>query len=139
MISCVLPYVFCHCVATGIQMTDQYKDSYHKFYPQLLESLPMTDSRFRAALVQKRMFPGDLLNQVAAKDTRAEKNEHFLHTEIFTALNIGNTDPFTSLLEVMESFGDQTLKKLAEDMKRYISRNITSNSLMVPSTIGDEC
>ena len=58
-------------------MTDQYKDSYHKFYPQLLESLPMTDSRFRAALVQKRMFPGDLLNQVAAKDTRAEKMNIF--------------------------------------------------------------
>ena len=54
-------------------MTDQYKDSYHKFYPQLLESLPMTDSHFRAVLVQKRMFPGDLLNQVVAKDTRAKK------------------------------------------------------------------
>lgn len=120
-------------------MADQYKNTYHKFYPKLLESLPMTDSCFRAALVQKRMFPGDLLDQVAAKDTRAEKNEHFLHAEIFSALNIGNIDPFTSLLEVMESFDDQTLKKLAEAMKSdIISRSITLNLLMVPSTLRDE-
>ena len=80
--------------------------------------MPLADAHFRAVLVSKQMFSGDLLDQVDTKETNAEKNEHFLTNTIDTSLNVGITDPFISLLQVMEGFGSVTLKSLAEDINR---------------------
>lgn len=113
------------------QIADLYRDTYRKFYTKLLKVLPVTDCHFRGVLVQENMLPGDLSEKVAAKDTRAEKNEHFLKTAILTALDVGNTDPFESLLQVMESFDDMTLKSLAKEIKSELSKSITLKIPMI--------
>lgn len=97
-------------------MAEQYKNVYKKFFAKLVQSLPLIDAQFRAALVAKKMFCGDMLDQVHARRTNAEKNEHFLTNTIDTSLNIGITDPFIILLRVMKSFGSSTLKSLAEEI-----------------------
>lgn len=101
---------------TDTQTADQYKEVYRRFYAKLVQSLPLADAHFRALLVSKQMFSGDLFDQVDAKETNAEKNEHFLANTIDTSLNVGIINPFISLLQVMESFGSTTLKSLAEDI-----------------------
>ena len=62
------------------------------------------------------MFYGDLLAQVNAKGTNVEKNEHFLTNTIDSSLNVGLTNPFESLLQVMENFDSPSLKCLAKDI-----------------------
>ena len=58
-------------------MAEQYKEVYRRFYAKLVQSLPMTDAHFHAALVSKQLFYGDLLDQIDAKGTNAEKSAHF--------------------------------------------------------------
>ena len=89
---------------------------YRQFYAKLVQSLPLTDAHFRAALVSKQMFYGDLLAQVNAKGTNVEKSEHFLTNTIDSSLNVGLTNPFESLLQVMENFDSPILKCLAKDI-----------------------
>ena len=97
-------------------MAEQYKEVYRRFYAKLVKSLPMTDAHFRAALVSKQLFCGDLLDQVDAKRTNAEKSEHFLINTIDCSLNVGMTNPFVSLLQVMENFDSPILQSLAKDI-----------------------
>ena len=97
-------------------MAEQYKEVYRRFYAKLVKSLPMTDVHFRAALVSKQLFHGDLLDQVDAKRTNAEKSEHFLTNIIACSLNVGMTSPFVSLLQVMETFDSPILQSLAKDI-----------------------
>ena len=101
-------------------MAEQYKEVYRKFYAKLIQSLPLTDAHFRAALVSKQLFYGDLFDQVDLKRTNAEKNEHFLTNAIDPCLNVGTTNVFVSLLQVMESFDSPTLKSLARDIKGHL-------------------
>ena len=74
-------------------MAEQYKEVYRRFYAKLVKSLPMTDAHFRAALVSKQLFCGDLLDQVDVKRTNADKSEHFLTD---CSLNVGMTNPFVT-------------------------------------------
>ena len=97
-------------------MAEQYKIVYKKFYAKLVQSLPLTDAQFRAALVSKQLFCGDLLNQIDLKGTSAEKSEHFLTNTIDPSLNVGKTDLFVNLLQVMENSDSPTLKSLANDI-----------------------
>ena len=55
-------------------MAEHYNEVYKRFYAKLVQSLPLTDAHFRAALVSKQLFCGDLLDQVEAKRTNAERN-----------------------------------------------------------------
>lgn len=97
-------------------MAEQYREVYKRFYAKLVQSLPLTDAHFRAALVSNQMFYGELLDQVDAKRANAEKNEHFLTNTIDTSLDVGITKPFMILLQVMENFDSPTLKHLAKDI-----------------------
>ena len=114
---------------------EQYKEVYKRYYRKLVEALPLTDALFRAALVSKKMFYGDLLCQVDAKETSADKNEHFLIKTIDHSLNIGIISPLRTLLQVMESFGSATLKSLAESINADILKSINESSQVVDPLI----
>ena len=62
------------------------------------------------------MFYGDLLAEVNAKGTNVEKSEHFLTRTIDSSLEVGLTDPFVCLLQVMDGFDSPALKCLAKDI-----------------------
>ena len=111
-------------------MAEQYKEVYRRFYAKLIKSLPMTDAHFRAALVSKQLLCGDLLDQVNAKGTNTEKSEHFLINTIDCSLNVGMTNPFVSLLQVMESFDSPVLQGLAKDINTDLPRKDTSTNLL---------
>ena len=120
LFNCALLWCF-----TDTQAVEQYKEIYGRFYEKLVQVLPLTDAHFRAALVSKQMFHGDLLCQVDAKETNAEKNEHFLTNTIDCSMNIGIISPFITLLQVMETFGSTTLNKLAENIKTELMISTT--------------
>ena len=109
-------------------MAEQYKEVYRRFYAKLVKSLPMTDAHFRAALVSEQLFHGDLLDQVDAKRTNAEKSEHFLINTIDCSLNVGMTNPFVSLLQVMENFESPILQSLAKDINADLLISTSSES-----------
>ena len=125
-------------------MAEQYNEVYKKYYAKLVQSLPLTDAHFRAALVSKQLFCGDLLDQVEAKKTNAERNEHFLTNTINPSLNVGIISLFVNLLQVMENFDSPILKSLANDInadlliatntsKTLLHKQLTSD-LMQPPT-----
>ena len=109
-------------------MAEQYKEVYRRFYAKLVKSLPMTDAHFRAALVSKQLFCGDLLDQVDAKRTNAEKSEHFLTNTINCSLNVALTNPFVSLLQAMENFDSPILQSLAKDINVDLLISTSSES-----------
>ena len=109
-------------------MAEQYKEVYRKFYAKLVQSLPLKDAHFRAALISKQLFYGDLLDQVDAKRTNAEKSEHFLINTIDFSLNVGMTNPFGSLLQVMENFDSPVLQSLAKEINTDLMISISNGS-----------
>ena len=107
-------------------MNDHYKKTYERFYPDLLKSLPMTNPHFYVELEKKNLIFGDLSKEVKAKDTEARKAAHFLQNAIHHSLKIDNTEPFASLLEVMENFGNEDCKSLAKEIKVYLNEQSVS-------------
>ena len=84
-----------------------------KYYVNLVELLPMNDAKFRARLYSAGLLPGNLLDEIQSKPTRADKAEHLLHYGIKN-----DTDSFSKLLTVMEDHNDDHLKKLTEMIYR---------------------
>ena len=111
-----------------LQMVEQYKEVYRKFYAKLVQSLPLKDAHFRAALISKQLFYGDLLDQVDAKRINAEMSEHFLINTIDFSLNVGMTNPFGSLLQVMENFDSPVLQSLAKEINTDLMISISNGS-----------
>ena len=118
------------CFYTGVHTAEQCKEVYKQFYEKLVKSLPLTDAHFRAALVSKQMFYGDLLAQVEAKETSGEKSEHFLANLIDSSLEVGLTDPFVSLLQVMENFDSPALRCLAKDINASLLINASESQML---------
>ena len=106
----------------SLTMNDHYKDVYERFYPHLLKSLPMEDTDFHKNLEKKKLFFGDLSEEVKAKDTEARKAAHFLQNAINHSLKIDNTEPFDNLLEVMENSDNGVCQSLAKEIKTYLSK-----------------
>ena len=91
-------------------MAEQYNEVYKNYYAKLVQSLPLTDAHFCAALISKQLFCGDLIDQVEAKRTNVERNEHFLTNTINPSLNVGIISLFANLLQVMKNFDSPILK-----------------------------
>ena len=112
-------------------MVEQYKIVYRNFYKKLVQSLPLGDAHFRADLVSRNLFCGDLLGQVNSKGTDAEKSEHFLTNTIDPSLNAGTTDLFVNLLQVMENSDSPTLRSLAKDINADLKTAINESQTML--------
>ena len=62
------------------------------------------------------------MKYIKAKDTETEKAEHFLQNVIDHSLKNNNTEPFTSLLEVMKNFDNEDCKSLAKEIKIFLAK-----------------
>ena len=78
--------------------------------------LPVDDVTFLSKLFSCDLLPGDLMEQVMAKETRAEKAVCFLNGKIKSDIKIDDFRSFNKLLNVMEESGNDSLKHLAETM-----------------------
>ena len=85
-----------------------------KYSEQLITTLPLNDVKFRTRLDVAGLFYGNLKEEVKAKSTPAEMNEHFLDH------GIKNEENFYTLLTVMEEFDCDPLKDLARDIRNEI-------------------
>ena len=120
-------------------MTTIVRRVFDEFNPKLVSVLPLQDSHFLAELTRQHLFSGDLKEEVMAASTRAKAATKFLNAAIERSLNINNREPFDKLLLVMETFGDLTLHKLSEDIKKTLSvddstKSNTDSELSCPAT-----
>ena len=90
---------------------------FQQFYVKLVKKLPMDDSLFTAELFACGLLPGDLKQQINAKNTPVDKATCFLDHEIKSDVSVGNSTSFNKLLDVMEDSGNDSLKELAEEIK----------------------
>ena len=103
-------------------MSDHYKKVYERFYPDLLKSLPITNPLFYEDLESSNLFFGNLSDEIKTKDTEAKKTKHFLKNAIDHSLKNDNTEPFTSLVEVMKNFDNEDCKGLAKEIKIFLAK-----------------
>ena len=96
------------------------KEVYHKYYPQLVSTLPMKDAIFLSHLLS--LLPGDLKEKVETKSTAAEAASFFLDNMIKTAVESGNMESFDILLLKMETSDNINLKRLAQSIKQDLQK-----------------
>ena len=95
---------------------------FQQFYVELVTILPMNDSLFLAKLFAHGLLPGDLKQQINAKNTPVDKATCFLDHKISSDVSVGNSTSFNKLLDVMEDSGNDSLKELAEEIKIALKR-----------------
>lgn len=113
-------------VYTGCSTKMSYTQLFNKFYPNLIDLLPMKDPKFISRLVQQGLFFGNLRDEMLAKPTCAEAAAHFLSCAIERFLKGDDGEPFTKLLVVMEKFGNSSLKKLAVEIFKVMECCVSS-------------
>ena len=89
-----------------------------KFYPDLVEMLPMDDAYFRSKLYAADLLPGNLKDEIQSKPTRADKAEYFLDQGIKN-----HATNFKKLLEVLEQSKNDNLIELAQQIKNEIDKS----------------
>ena len=104
--------------ANQAEMSKQtLKQVFQRYYPKLVEMLPMNDATFIAELVPHGLLPGDLKHQLEAQNTSKDKATHFLDNAIKPSIIIGDDNTFTKLLSVMVDSDFQGVRNLAKQIK----------------------
>ena len=93
---------------------------FKQFYVELVTMLPVDDTIFLAKLFSCDLLPGNLMNQVMAKETRADKAVCLLNGKINCDISIGDFRSFDKLLSLMEDSGNDSLKGLAKTIKKVL-------------------
>ena len=82
----------------------------------------MKDAIFVSRLVQ--LLPGDLEEKIQSKPTQAEAATCFLVNAIKPAIDCGDNESLDILLSVMQSFGSNSLRKLAQKIKDEFQKEV---------------
>ena len=82
----------------------------------------MKDAIFVSHLVQ--LLPGDLKEMMQSKPTPAEAATYFLDNAIKPAIDCGDNESLDILLSVMQSFGSNLLRKLAQKIKEEFQKAV---------------
>ena len=91
-------------------------DVFQNHYVQLVQTLPISDAIFISHLYSSKLLPGDLKDQVKAKQTNSEKASHFLDNGIKPGLSQGDRKPFQDLVLVMNKIDNHVIIKLAKEI-----------------------
>ena len=83
----------------------------------------MNDATFTAALVPYDLLPGDLKDQLEARNTSKDKATHFLDNAIKPSIIIGDDNSFTNLLSVMAGGDFPGVRNLAKQIKDSLADN----------------
>ena len=120
MVNCVIIHY------TNITAVNWYKMStskvFKQFYAKLVKTLPMSDAGFVAELFSSDLLPGNLKDQIKAKETRADKAMCFLDGKIDPDILIGDFRSFEKLLNIMEESDYDSVKSLAEKIGNDIKK-----------------
>lgn len=102
-------------------MGQDYKQVYTSFIAKLVTNLPMDDKSFIDKLSDEHFLPGDTQSAIESLPTQAEKSLYFLSHVIEPSLDIGMTESFDTLLNIMGSHKDTDVRKLAALIKDEIA------------------
>ena len=98
-----------------------------RYYPTLVDILPMNDATFIAELVPPGLLPGDLKDQLQACKTSKDKATHFLDNVIKPSVNSGVGSSFDKLLNVMEGSDYQGVRELARLIRDSMAEETANN------------
>ena len=108
---------------------DYDRDVFQQFYCKLVDTLPMNDVRFIAKLFSERLLPGNLMSQVKAQKTSADKATLFLDSVIEPSLTSDGGSSFDKLLNIMRDSEYQHVKKLAEQLTTLRKRSTNDSGM----------
>ena len=98
---------------------------YKNFRVKLIKSLPMNDALFLEKLKSQSLLPGDLNEEIQARNTTAKKSAYFLDNVIDRSLSINNFEFLYKLLNVMSDEKDikyDLLKQLSAEMQEELHK-----------------
>ena len=99
--------------------------TFQKFYPKLLKVLPI--SSILTEFYSHGLLPGDHKATIDALDTQKRKAEYFLDYVIKPGLEVGYTGQFDKMLKVIESNDDPAVKFVAEEMRKFRGKFVSSS------------
>ena len=97
---------------------DVVKKAFTKFYNKLTEALPMND--LLADFCTSKLLSGNHKNILESLSTQKEKAQYFLDKVIKPGLNIGYTEQFNKMINVMKSNDDPVVKYLVKQIQDYM-------------------
>ena len=111
-------------IAAGPEMSTA-KAVFQNYYRELVNSLPMGDTKFIAALFTKGLLPDDSKERVGLLATGAEKATFFLDRVIEPSVTTNTGNSFETLLDVMEDCGYQMqhVKELAKTIRTSLNND----------------
>ena len=110
-------------------MSTTVTEVFKQFYVELVTMLPVDDTIFLAKLFSCDLLPGDLMNEIKAEKTSADKAMCFLNSKISRDISNGDFNSFNKLLNIMEESGHDSLKSLAGKIKSALKAEPVINTL----------
>ena len=98
---------------------------YKNFRVKLIKSLPMNDALFLEELKSQSLLPGDLNEEIQARNTTAKKSAYFLDNVIDRSLSINNFEFLYKLLIVMSDekyIKNDLLKQLSTEIQEELHK-----------------
>ena len=90
---------------------------FKEFHEKLVTMLPVYSTVFLSKLYSCDLLPDNLMDEIKAERTPADKAMCFLHGKIRCDISNGDVRSFNKLLDIMEKSGNTSLKDLAKDIK----------------------
>ena len=103
---------------------EEAKKIYKKFYEKLTEGLPI--DYLLPKFIADEVLSIQCKSKVESHKTPQERTQCFLDEAIAPGLRIGFTEPFNSMLDIMESCDWPTAKHLAKQMKGKMKESFSS-------------
>ena len=100
---------------------------FQRFYPTLVETLPMNDAGFIANLFLAKLLPGDSKGLIEAQPTKASKASYFLDHVIQPSIMTGVGTAFDDLIKVMEDSKYGDVKVLAKLIRKKLREEAVNN------------
>ena len=95
-------------------------ETFNLFYVALVESLPMSDASFVAMLYRGDLLPGNILQEIRANSTNADKAAHFLDRVIKPSLKLEDSSGFKKLLNILQDGDYMHVKQLSHKIISHL-------------------
>ena len=99
-------------------MAKSTEDAVKKFYPKLLEILPV--DRLITQFYSKQLLSSDHKRKLDALSTHRERTKYFLDEVVEPSVKIDFTDHFDEMLIIMENSDDPAVKFLAKNIREFL-------------------
>ena len=110
-----------------VNTSNKRKEVYYKYYPQLVEALPMKDPIFLSKLVS--LLPGNDKATIESKPTPADAASYILDNIIEPSVETGDNKAFDILLSNLEESDNVTLQNLAQHIRQETQSTLRNDPI----------